>query len=87
MSLSGCLSRGSRGRECCVLCVIYGSFEKLYIILGFGLHERCLRGVVMHRVLCGAGKAVWVRVWGVWFVSGACYLRVYVFTGNCIWFP
>ena len=26
--------------------------------------------------LCGAGKAVWVRAWGVCFVSGMCYLQV-----------
>ena len=32
------------------------------------MHERCLRGVVRHRSLCGAGKAVWVRAWG----SGLC---------------
>ena len=82
MPLSGCLSRGSRGRDCCVLCVIYVSFEKLYILVGFGLRERCLRGTARYRSLCGAGKAVWVRAWGVWFVSGACYLQVCVFSGN-----
>ena len=37
-------------------------------------------------VLCEAGKAVWVRVWGVWFVSGECYLQVSVVAGNCFEF-
>ena len=54
------------------------------IILGFGLHERCLRGVVRHRGLCGAGKAVWARVWRVWLVTGERYLQISVFAGN--WF-
>ena len=87
MSLSGCLSRGSRGRDCCVLCVIYVQFKKLYRILGVGLHERCLWGVVRHRCQCGAGKAVRMRAWGLWFVSGECYVQVSVFAGNWFGFP
>ena len=53
--------------------------KELCKILGFGLHERCLRGAVRRRGLRGAGKAVWVRVWGVWFVSSEWYLQVSVF--------
>ena len=45
MTLSGCLSRGARGRDFFVLCVIYVYGEDRYIILGFSLHERCVRGV------------------------------------------
>ena len=56
-------------------------------MLGLRLRERCLRGVVRHRVLCGVGKTAWVRVWGVWFVSGACYLHIFVFAGNGCGFP
>ena len=36
------------------------------------------------RGLFGAGTAVWVRARGIWFVSGACYLQIYVFAGS--WF-
>ena len=82
MTLSGCLSRGSRGRACFVLCVIYVQSKEIYIILGFDLHEICLLGVVRHRGLCEAGKAVWVRLWGVWFMSAECYLQISVFAGN-----
>ena len=53
---------------------------------GFPLHGRCLRGDARYRGLCGAGKAVWVRVWKVWFVWGACYLQVFVFAGNLVGF-
>ena len=75
MTLSGCLSRGSRGRDCCVLCAIYGSFEELYILLRFSLQERCLRGVMRHRSLCGAGNAVWMRVWEVWLCQARIICR------------
>ena len=87
VTLPGCLSRGSRGRDCCVLCVIYVYFAELYIILGFGLHDRCARDVVSPRGLFGADTAVWVRAWGVSFLSGACFLQISVFTGSWIGFP
>ena len=58
MTLSGCLSRGSGGHACCVVCVMYASVEEAYIILGFGSCERWLRGAVKRRGPCGAGKAV-----------------------------
>ena len=86
MTSSGCLCRGSRGLDCCVLWVTYVSLADLYIILGFGLHARCAREVVRPRGLCGAGKDVWLRAWGVWFLSGVCYLQVCVFSGNCFGF-
>ena len=36
VTLSGCLSRKSRGRDCCVLRVSYVYFEEFYILLRFG---------------------------------------------------
>ena len=57
---SGCLSRGSRGRDCRVLCMIYVQFKDLRIIIGFSLCEKCARDVVRSWGLRGAGKAVCV---------------------------
>ena len=65
MTSSGCLSRGSRGRDCRVLCVVFIYFEELCILIGFGLHERRAWDVVRSWGLRGAGKAVWVWAWGV----------------------
>ena len=83
MTLSGCVSRGVGGCDCRVLRLMYVYVKEIRIIVGFGLHERCARDVVRPRGLRGVGKAVGVRVWGVWFVSGACYLQAFVFA--CIW--
>ena len=63
---------------------MYVQFAELYIILGFGLDDRCARDVVRLRGLSRAGKAVCVRAWGVWVVSDACYLQVAVVAGS--WF-
>ena len=79
---SGCLSRGSRGRDCRVVCVIYVYYKELCIIVWFGLHERCARDVVRPWGPRGAGKAVWVRAWGVWFGSSVCSVQIFVFLGN-----
>ena len=38
--------------------------KELCLIVGFGLHESCARGVMRPRGLCGAGKAAWVWAWG-----------------------
>ena len=80
----GCLSRGSRGRDCRAACVLYVYVKELCIIVGFGLQERCARDVMRPWGPRGAGKAVWVWAWGVWFVSSACYLLGFVFPGS--WF-
>ena len=62
---SGCLSRGSRGHNCRVLCVMYVYFKELCISIGFGLHGRCARDVARSRACvglvrpygCGPGEA------------------------------
>ena len=87
VTLSGCLSGSSRGRDCCVVCVLYVQFAELYIILGLRLHDRCARDVMRPRCLCGAGKAVCVRAWGVWLVSNACYLQGAVVAGSLFGLP
>ena len=46
VTLSECLSRGLRGRDCCVLRVICSYFKEVCKTLKFGLRERCLRGVM-----------------------------------------
>ena len=51
-------------------------------MLGFGLHKRCARHLGRRWGVRGAGKSVWVRVWGLWFASGVCYLQVFVCLGN-----
>ena len=83
VTLSGCLSRGSRGRDCRVVCACYVYFKDSCVVLGFGLHERCARDVERPRGLRGAGKAVWVWAWAIGFASGLRYLRRFVLPGNC----
>ena len=65
MTSSGCLSRGSKGRDRRTLCAIYVYFKAVSIIIEFGLHERRAWDVVRSWGLRGAGKAVWVWAWGV----------------------
>ena len=60
MTSSGCLSRGSRGRVCLLLCVTNVSLEDLCIIIGVGLHERRARDILRSWGLRGLGEAVWV---------------------------
>ena len=60
----GCLSRGSGGRDCRVLCVIYVYFKEFNLILGFGWRERRARDAERLWGPRGAGKATWVWAWG-----------------------
>ena len=64
MTSSGCLSRGSRGRDCRVVCVLYICFKEICVLIGFGLHERRAQDVMRSWGLRGAGKAVGVWAWG-----------------------
>ena len=54
MTLSGCLSEGSRGRDCGVLYVLCRGFKEVDINLKFGLCKKILRGVVKGLGLWGS---------------------------------
>ena len=82
MTPSGCLSRGSGGRDRRVLCIIYVYFKELILIIGFGWRKTLARGAMRPWVPRGAGNATWVWAWGVLICVGCVlFARFYALKG------